>query len=345
MRAIARLAGVVVVAAVAALVPTPVPAAAEGATLAAVKARGLVRCGVGAEAVAGFAVRDAAEVWRGFDVDYCRAVAAAVLGDEAAVHIVAVNEAEPFAALRRGEVDLLARGEPWTLARDAGAGVDFAALTFFDGQGFMVRRALGVRSALELDGARVCVRDDGALDHLRDFFEMHLMEQVVLLFRRFDTLFAAYEAGLCDAVTADLSRLEPARRALDAPGEHLVLPELVAKKPRALAVAEGDPGWADIVRAVHMALLAAEERGWTRARARAEGRGLSAVEGGVGGDDAGLAAALGLTPGWARRAVAAVGHYGELFDRHLGVDTPRGLRRGRNALWRAGGLHYPLPLR
>ncbi len=344
MRAIARLAGVVV-AAVAALTQPASPASGGGATLAAVQARGFVRCGVGAEPVPGFAVREADGRWGGFDVDYCRAVAAAVLGDDTAVRFVVVDEAAPLAAVRDGGVDLLARALPWPLSRDAGAGVDFAALTFFDGQGFMVPRALGVRSALELDGVRVCVRDGAALDHLRGFFERHLMEQVVLLFRDFDTLFAAYAAGLCDAATADLSRLEPARQGLDEPDAHRVLPELVARKPRALAVAAGDPGWADVVRWVHMALLAAEERGWTRARAGAEGRDVLVSEGGRRDDDARLAAALGLTPGWARRAVAAVGHYGELFERHLGVDSPRGMRRGANALWRAGGLHYPLPLR
>jgi general L-amino acid transport system substrate-binding protein len=344
MRRMGRLvAGVAVAAAIAG---TTAGEAAVADTLAGVRERGALRCGVDEAVVAGFAARDESGAWTGFDVDYCRAIAAAVLGDAAAVRFVDVDTEAGPAALAAGRVDVLANGTAWTLGRDAAAGLDFPAVTFFDGQAFLVPRALGVRSALELDGARVCVLDGArALRRLDAFFTSHLMEHVVLVFRGGGELFAAYAAGLCDAATAERSRLVAALADLDAPAAHLVLPELVAKSPRALAVAEGDPVWADVVRWVHMALLAAEEHGLDQARARtAVATGGAAFGPGAADDDA-RAVALGLAPGWADRAVAAVGHYGELFERHLGPATASGLERGSNALWRDGGLHYPLPLR
>jgi general L-amino acid transport system substrate-binding protein len=320
-------------------------AGATAGTLQAVIERGSLRCGVGEEAVAGFAARDDVTGWSGFDIDYCRAIAAAVLADADAVRFVPVAAAERFAAVASGRIDVLARNTAWTAARD-GAGVEFPAVTFFDGQAFLVPRALGVRSALELDGARVCVlAGTTTLAQLDAFFAAHLMEHVILLFRGAPELFAAYEAGLCEAATADRSLLAGARRRLDAPDEHVILPELVAKDPLALVVAEGDPRWADVVRWVHMALLAAEERGLDQATARAGTAATEGVYGGLAAADGDVAAALGLAPGWTQRAVAAVGHYGELFARHLGPETQVGLDRGPNALWRDGGLHYPLPLR
>jgi len=323
----------------------PVEAAVAG-TLGAVRERGTLRCGVDPAVVPAFAARDASGAWTGFDVDYCRAIAAAVLADATAVRFVRVDAEAAAAALAQGRVDVLANGTTWTAGRDAAAGLDFAAVTFFDGQAFLVPRALGVRSALELDGVRVCVLDGPqALSRLDAFFTTHLMEHVVLLFRGGGELFAAYAAGLCDAATAERSRLAAAVVSLDAPQAHVILPELVAKSPRALAVAEGDPAWADVVRWVHMALLAAEEHGLHQSRARGMVDASAPRFGHRAGKGDEVAAALGIAPGWAYRAVAAVGHYGELFARHLGPATAVGLERGPNALWRDGGLHYPLPLR
>jgi len=345
MRRIGRLvAGVAVAAVVGGGAATGEAAAAD--TLAAIRERGSLRCGVDAAGVPAFATRDESGAWSGFDVDYCRAIAAAVLEDATALRVVGVDPEAGPAALAEGRVDVLVDGTVWTAGRDAAAGLDFAAVTFFDGQAFLVPRALGVRSALELDGARVCVLDGTtALGHLEAFFTTHLMEHAVLLFRGGGELFAAYAAGLCDAATAERSRLAAAVASLDAPQAHVILPEFVAKAPRALAVAEGDPAWADVVRWVHMALLAAEEQGLHQSRARrAVGASAPPFDRPPGRDDA-VAAALGIAPGWGYRAVAAVGHYGEVFERHFGAATPSRLERGSNALWRDGGLHYPLPLR
>jgi general L-amino acid transport system substrate-binding protein len=341
MRWIGRLAGAVVLALG---VGTAETSAAAG-TLAKVIERGTLRCGVSDMPVAGFAMRDEAGRWTGFEVDYCRAIAAAVLADAEAVRFVAVADVAGPRALATGAIDVLANDTAWTAARDAG-GLEFPAVTFFDGQAFLVPRALGVRSALELDGARICVlaRDD-AIVRLDAFFSTHLMEHVVLLFRGLPEMFAAYDAGLCDAATSARRRLAVGRSELDAPAAHLILPELVAKEPLALVVAGGDPAWADVVRWVHMALLAAEERGLDQARASAREPAVGAATDVDADVDLEIARGLGVAPGWMRRAVAAVGHYGELFARHLGPDTAVGLERGPNALWRDGGLHYPLPLR
>jgi general L-amino acid transport system substrate-binding protein len=341
MRRIARLAVGLVLATALAGAGT-VKMAAAG-TLEAVIERGALRCGVGDEPLPGFAVRDMWGEWTGFDVDYCRAIAAAVLGDAEAVRFVPLATVERLPALAEGRVDVLAAATSWTLARDA-AGVEFPAVTLYDGEAFLVPRALGVRSALELDGARICVLDDPTtLERLEAFFTTHLMEHVVVVFQGSADLVAAYDAGLCDAAAADRSRLAGGRLRLDEPEAHVLLPELVAKEPLALAVAEGDPAWADVVRWVHMVLLAAEEHGLDRATARTNEAvdAFDRVEGAGGGH----AAALGIPAGWPRRAVAAVGHYGELYERHLGPETDVGLDRGLNALWREGGLHYPLPLR
>ena len=341
MRRIVGLAGWAVLAVAVVVGAAPRPALA--ATLDRVIAQGTVRCGVSASAAPGFATRDETGRWAGFDVDYCRAIAAAVLGDAAAIDVVALEPEAGAAAVTSGRVDVLAAALPWTLRRDA-AGLTFAAVTFFDGQAFLVPLALGVRSALELDGARICVRDDtDAFVRLETFFTTHLMEHVVLVFRDDRTLFAAYEAGLCDAVTAPRRRLAGARGRLADPAAHVVLPELVAKEPLALVVADGDPAWADALRWVHTALLAAEAQVLDQARAAAAD--AADLNGALAATDAAVAVGLGLVPGWARRAVAAAGHYGELFARHLGAGTPMALERDLNALWRDGGLHYPLPPR
>lgn len=316
--------------------------ARAGTMLDRIAARGTLVCGLSVPAAPGFAARDAGNEWDGFDVDLCRAVAAAVTGDPAALQLRPLGRGERLAALRHGRVDLVA-GMAWTLAHDLE--VDVAAVTFFDGQGFLVPRALGVRSALELDGARICaLAEDAAIGRLDAFFNGHLMEYVVLGFASEQAMFAGYGAGLCDAVTAVRARLAAGRRGLSDPEAHLPLPEFVAKAPRGLAVAAGEPAWGDVVRAVATLLLGAEEVQLDRAAIAADGPRPAAAERLLTAA-AGLAGPLGLDPGWATRTLAAVGHYGELFERHLGEGTPVGLERGLNALWRDGGLHYPPPLR
>lgn len=338
---LARLLVALVIGLVVAVTTATPPALA--ATLERVVERGYLRCGVSVAAGPGLAARDTEGGWHGFDVDYCRAVAAAVLADATAIRVRALEPRDLKAALAVGELDLVALGLPWTAARDADD-LTFPAVALFAGQGFMVPRALGVRSALELDGARICVRTGTPdLARLDRFFAAHLMEHVVLAFRGEAELFAAYEAELCEAVTADLRRLAAGRSGLATPTEHMLLPELVAKAPLGLAVAESDPRWADIVRWVHVAVLSAEASGVDQATAAAaqpgdDGAQRLAV-------DPRVTNALGLSTGWARHAVAAVGHYGEMFERHLGSATAVGLERGLNALGRDGGLHEPLPWR
>jgi general L-amino acid transport system substrate-binding protein len=343
MRQLARLSVALVIGLVVGVSVAASPACS--ATLEQVVERGFLRCGVSVAAGPGLAAREAAGRWQGFDVDYCRAVAAAVLADEAAVRVRALEPRELKAALAAGELDLVALGLAWTAARDAD-GLTFPAVALFTGQGFLVPRALGVRSALELDGARVCVRTGTpALARLDRFFTAHLMGYTVLTFHDEAALFAAYEAQLCEAVSADLRRLGAGRSRLAAPADHVVLPELVAKTPLGLAVAEGDPRWAEIVRWVHVALLWAEASGLDRATAAASTAGSGDAAAPRLAVDARVTTALGLSPGWQRRAVAAVGHYGQMFERHLGPATAVGLQRGPNALQRDGGLHDPLPWR
>ena len=343
MRHPARLSVALVIGLIVGAVAAAPPA--RSATLEQVVERGFLRCGVNVAAGPGLAARDTEGGWHGFDVDYCRAVAAAVLGDATAVRVRALEPLQLKAALVAGELDLVALGLIWTVARDAD-GLTFPAVAVFTGQGFLVPRALGVRSALELDGARICVRTGTpVLARLDRFFTAHLMEYVVLAFRDEAALFAAYEAKLCEAVSADLRRLAAGRSGLATPAGHVLLPELVAKAPLGLAVAEGDPRWAEIVRWVHVALLWAEARGLDKATAAAFTAGSGDAAAPRLAVDARVTTALGLSPGWQWRAVAAVGHYGEMFERHLGPTTAVGLPRGPNALQRDGGLHDPLPWR
>lgn len=313
-------------------------------TLEAVRDRGHLRCGVNAEPVPGFVMLDERGDASGFDVDYCRAVAAAVLADATAVSFVPLGTADRFAALERGDIDVLARATTWTATRDVAKPIDFVAVTYFDGQGFMVRGDLGVRSAFELDGVRVCVlaRTTSALN-LEDFFRTNSMALDAVVVDG-ASLTTAYVEGRCEAMTSDLSRLAAERSGFDEPEDHVILPDVISKEPLALAVRDDDPRWRDIVRWSHFALLAAEEVGVgrdgleaMRASARPAVRHLF--------DDEPTRAALGLDPGWVVRIVGAVGHYGELFDRNIGTDSALGLPRGLNALWRDGGLHYAMPFR
>lgn len=321
----------------------PAPAnAPRGATLAAVADRGAVRCGVDAAGRAGFAERDAEGRWRGFDIDYCRAVAAAVLGDGGGVDVVPLAPADRLDALARGEIDLLAHGTAWTFSRDMATGIAFVAVTYFDGQGFMVPREPGIRSAFELDGARVCV--PAATTAERDlvaFFAANSMELEVVRVADGAGLQAAYGGGACDAVTGDLSRLAAVRHRLADPEAHLILPDVISKEPLALVVREDDPTWADVVRWTHFALLRAEELALGADDVTSpERRERPAVRAFVAGTRTAV-----LPEGWAVDVVHRVGHYGEIFARHFGEASELGLDRGLNGLWIDGGLHYPMPFR
>lgn len=320
-------------------------AAHAGKDLDAIKARGQLNCGV-SSGVAGFSAADSQGRWSGLDVDVCRSVAAAILGDADKVRYVPLISQQRFTALQSGEVDLLARNTTWTLTRDASLGLHFTGVTFYDGQGFMVPRSLGVKSASELKGATVCVQSGTTTElNLSDYSRTHDLKLRPVVFAEMSAANAAYFSGRCQAYSTDASGLA-AIRAQEAgnPDDHVILPELISREPLGPAVRRGDDEFFAIVKWVGYALLEAEELGITQANVEAQQResrnpGVQRLLGG-GSEDTGKL--LGLDKDWATRAIKAVGNYGESYARHI---TPLGLLRGANALWSQGGLQYPMPVR
>lgn len=316
--------------------------AAAGPVLDRVRERGALICGV-SQGIPGFSDQDAQGRWQGLDVDYCRAVAAVVLGDPEAVTFEPLSANARIDALRTGQVDVLARNTTWTSGRD-GQGIDFVGILYHDGQGFMVPKALGLRSAYELDGATVCVTQGTTTEkNLADFFRVNDMDYSVVAFERTDAALDAYTDGRCDAYTSDRAQLAALRLTTAMPDDHIVLPETVSKEPLSPAVSEGDDQFADIARWTLFALIAAEELGVRSDNIEAKSqsdqpavRRLLGLEGGNG---------LGLDDSWASRAIKAVGNYGEIFARNVGSDSPLGLARGLNAQFANGGLLYAPPIR
>ena len=321
------------------------PAAAPlAATLEDVRARGSVRCGVNAE-LPGFSTANSLGAYRGFDIDLCRAVAAATLADEEAIEPIAVGAAESFEALKANEIDLLSRGTTWTLERNARHG-EFAGTSFYDGQGFMVTRRSGIRSALELDGRRICVgRDTSSELNAADFFAVSELRYRPVYFDSEAGAFDAYVRGECEAITSERSTLAAERAGFDEPTTHEVLPESISKEPRGPLVRAGDERWENIVRWTLNCMLNAEELGVSSGNVASESdSALPAVRRLLGADGA-AGEALGLAPDWCASIVRRVGNYGEVYERHVGPDTPIGLGRGINALWTDGGLMYAPPVR
>jgi len=330
--------------------PRP-PAEVEGrqsATLRAVRSRGRLNCGVN-HSLPGFAYPDNRGVWRGFEVDYCRAVAAAVLGDRNAVQFVPVSPTERFAALQAGEMDVLIRNTSQTFSRDAGLGLDFAAIYYFDGQGFLAPASLRLRSAAELAGARICIITGSTTElNLADFFRSRGLTYEPVVVDRVEQARASYARGACDAVTDDISGLASTRSVLDNPQAHVILPDVISKEPMAAVIRQGDDGWGDVVRWTLYAMILAEELGITsknvaemqRTSTDPEIRRLLGVEGGFG-------RMLGVSDDWAFQAIRQVGNYGEVFESNLGARSPLRLQRGLNALWSAEqpGLMYAPPVR
>ena len=316
--------------------------------LAAVRKRGYLLCGVN-PGLPGFAYPDVRGVWRGFDVDFCRAVAAAVLGDATKVHFVSVSSQDRFSALQKGEIDILSRNTSWSFSRDVGLGLDFAAVTYFDGQGFLAPKALGLSSAQELSGARICVQTGTAsLDNLNDYFQARGLHFKPVMVPTENEARRLYQAGACDVFTADVSALAGSRSVLDSPGAHVILPDVISKEPLGPVVRQNDPVWTDIVRWTVYATILGEELGLTsktvaQARETAQDpqtRRLLGVEGDYG-------ALLGLQKDWAYQVIRQVGAYHEIFRRDVGADSALKLDRGLNALWNAPrpGLLYAPPLR
>jgi general L-amino acid transport system substrate-binding protein len=319
------------------------PAAAG--TLDEVKARGSLNCIVNA-GLAGFGAPNDQSIWVGLDVDICRAVAAAVLGDAGKVNYLPSTAKERFTKLQTGEGDMLARNSTWSLSRDTDLKLDFAGVSYYDGQGFMVRRDSGIASALDLNGASVCVVSGTTTElNLADYFRANGMTVRTVVVEKPDEARKMYDQGQCDAYTSDASNLASERSALADPGAHSILPEIISKEPLGPAVRHGDSEWADVVRWSLYAMIAAEEYGVTStnvdqmlASENPEVRRLLGVEGDIG-------AKLGLADDWAVVIVRQVGNYGESFARNVGVDTPLGLERGLNAQWKDGGLLYAPPVR
>src|SRR6056297_2870828 len=319
---------------------------ASAATLDDVKARGTLNCGV-TTGLVGFAAPDANGVWEGFDVAVCRSVAAAVLGDPTAVEFVPTTGKTRFTALASGEVDMLARNTTWTFSRDTDLKFDFVGVNYYDGQGFIVPKDLGVSSATELDGATVCIQTGTTTElNLADYFRANGMSYEPVPIETNAEALQQYLAGACDAYTTDASGLAASRATFEDPSAHVILPEIISKEPLGPLVRHGDNQWGDVARWTLNALVAAEELGVTSANIDELVQGTSNPEvNRLLGTEGNLGEMLGLDADWAVRAIKAGGNYGEIFERHIGESTPIGLARGLNAQWTEGGLMYAPPFR
>ncbi len=319
---------------------------ASAATLDDVKARGELNCGVNTGLV-GFAAPDANGNWQGFDVAICKAVAAAVLGDATKIKYVPTTSETRFTALASGEIDVLARNTTWTFSRDTDLAFTFTGVNYYDGQGFMVKKDLGVTSAKELDGATVCIQTGTTTElNLADFFKVNNMSYQPVAIQTNAEGEQQFLAGACDAYTTDASGLAATRAAFASPDDYIILPEIISKEPLGPLVRQGDDQWADINRWVLNALVAAEEYGVTSANVEELSKGTDNPEiNRMLGNEGDLGAMIGLDKDWAKRAISASGNYGEIFAATIGESTPIGLARGLNAQWTQGGLLYSPPFR
>ncbi|WP_372241633.1 amino acid ABC transporter substrate-binding protein [Pseudomonas sp. BAV 4579] len=317
-----------------------------GATLDAVKNKGFVQCGV-SDGLPGFSYTDSKGDYKGIDVDVCRAVAAAVFGDSTKVRFTPLTAKERFTALQSGEIDVLSRNTTWTSSRDGGMGLIFAGVTYYDGQGFLVNKKLGVKSAKELDGATVCIQAGTTTElNLADYFRSNGMKFTPITYSTSDESAKSLEAGRCDVLTSDQSQLYAQRNKLSKPDDYVVLPEVISKEPLAPAVRRGDEDWLTVVKWSLFALVNAEELGLTAANVEAQAkdsknpdvRRLLGADGEFGKD-------LKLPKDWAVQIVKQVGNYGEVFERNVGMGSDLKIKRGLNALWNAGGLQYAPPVR
>ena len=321
--------------------------ARAGATLDNVKSKGFVQCGVNVSGLPGFAEVDSSNNWKGIDVDLCRAVAAGLFGDATKVKYTPLNAKERFTALQSGEIDVLSRNTTWTSSRDSALGLNFAGINYYDGQGFMAKKSLGVKSALELDGASVCVQSGTTTElNLADYFRANNMKYNPVVYENNDEVNKAYDAGRCDVLTTDQSGLYATRVKLANPDDHVILPEVISKEPLGPAVRQGDDEWNDIVRWTLFAMIQAEEFGITS-------KNVEQVKGETKNPDIqrflGVieekGKELGMPNDFAVKIVTQVGNYGESFERNLGQSTPLKIQRGLNALWKNGGLMYNPPFR
>jgi general L-amino acid transport system substrate-binding protein len=319
--------------------------AAPAQTLKAINERGSLICGVN-PGLLGFSNRDDKGNWTGFDVDFCRALAAAIFNDPGKIQFVPLETGDRLTALQSGKIDVLSRNTTWTMSREAALALNFAAVTYYDGQGFMVPRSLNLTSSLELDGTSVCVQTATTTGlNLADYFRTNNMKYQVSEFASVDEAIKAYDSGRCNVLTSDISQLHSARLKLKAPNEHVILPDIISKEPLAPVVRFGDDQWLSIVKWTHFAMVDAEELGVSSETIdvslkseKPDVKRLVGTEGNYGEQ-------IGLSKDWAARIVNHVGNYAEVFERNVGVGSKLGIPRGINALWTKGGIQYAPPIR
>ena len=320
-------------------------AAMAQATLEKVKTRGTLQCGVNT-GLAGFSAPNDKGEWAGIDVDVCRAVAAAIFKDASKVKYVPLTAKERFTALQSGEVDLLSRNTTWTMSRDTSAGLSFTGVTYYDGQGFMTKKSLGVKSAKELAGASICVQTGTTTElNLADFFRANKLDYKPVVFEKLDETVAAYNSGRCDAYTSDASQLYAERLKLGNVAEHVVLPDIISKEPLGPAVRQGDAQWGNIVRWALFAMLNAEELGVTSANVDEMAGSTNPNVKRLLGKEGEFGKGIGVDNDWAYQIVKQVGNYGESFERNVGSGSKLNIDRGINKLWSQGGLQYAPPVR
>jgi general L-amino acid transport system substrate-binding protein len=320
-------------------------ATSSAQTLKKVQDRGSLMCGV-SQGLPGFSSPDDKGNWTGFDVDLCRAIAAAIFNDPSKVKFLPLSAKDRFTALQSSEIDVLVRNSTWTSSRDASLGITFTAVNYYDGQGFMVRKSLKVNSALELNGASICVQTGTTTElNLADYFRSNNMKYEVIAFVTADETVKAYEAGRCDGFSTDVSQLYAEKLKLSNASDHVILPEIISKEPLAPAVRQGDSQWLTLVKWVQFAMLDAEELGVSSKTVddalkspQPEIKRLVGTEGAYGEQ-------FGLTKDWVVRIVKHVGNYGEVFERNVGTGSKLGISRGLNRLWTKGGIQYAPPIR
>jgi len=318
---------------------------ASAQTLKTVKDRGILNCGANGT-LAGFGLPDAQGHWTGLDVDVCRGIAAAIFNDPSKVKFVPLSAKDRFTALQSGEVDVLVRNTTWTSSRDSSLGLSFTGVDYYDGQGFMVRKALKVNSALELNGASICVQQGTTTElNLADYFRAHKMQVKTVTFATANEAVKSYDAGRCDAYTTDASGLYAERLRLANPSDHIILPEIISKEPLGPVVRQGDDQWFTVVKWVLFAMINAEELGITQKNVDDMMKSTNPSIRRFVGAEGNYGEQLGLTKDWAVRIIKAVGNYGETFERNVGQGSPLKIDRGLNKLWDKGGIQYAPPIR
>jgi general L-amino acid transport system substrate-binding protein len=316
-----------------------------GSTLKQVQDKGFIQCGV-SQGLPGFSNADDSGNWTGLDVDFCRAVAAAVFGDASKVKFSPLSAKQRFTALSSGEIDILSRNTTWTMTRDTQLGLNFAGVNYYDGQGMMVPTALGATSATQLDGANICTNTGTTTElNITDYFRQNNMSFNLVAFEKADEVVAAYDAGRCDVYTTDRSGLAAQRGKLTNPDAHVVLPEIISKEPLGPVVRQGDDQWFNIVRWSLNAMINAEEMGITSANVKSMASSDNPSVKRLLGSEGKFGEELGISNDWAMNIIAQVGNYGESYEKHVGENTPLKLARGVNALWSKGGIMYAPPIR